>query len=178
MTPPLKCIQPSALFPHRWEVIFVAGWIEEKKTQHNQKDLNPPHSSFNNAILHTRQMQNVNLSRHFLFLWKRLTPIPGRQNKLETTVAAVVRGKRTETRRLYLWHHRCNLQGDFLIPSLQHSGSVEIKGKSIRDGVWEQQEECLICTGMRKYYLISKFAAATAALSRLAGLAARILVEC
>lgn len=58
-----------------------------------------------------------------------------RQNKLETTVAAVVRGKRTETRRLYLWHRRCNLQGDFLIPSLRRSGSVEIKGKSIRAGV-------------------------------------------
>lgn len=31
MTPPLKCIQLSALFPHRWEFIFVAGWIAKKK---------------------------------------------------------------------------------------------------------------------------------------------------
>lgn len=49
--------------------------------------------------------------------------------------AAVARGERTETRRLYLWHRRRNLQGDFLIPSLRRSGSVEIKGKSTRAGV-------------------------------------------
>lgn len=49
--------------------------------------------------------------------------------------AAVARGERTEMRRLYLWHRRRNLQGDFLIPSLRRSGSVEIKGKSTRAGV-------------------------------------------
>lgn len=58
-----------------------------------------------------------------------------RQYKLETMAAAVAQGERTETRRLYLWHRRRNLRGDFLIPSLCRSGSVEIKGKSTRAGV-------------------------------------------
>lgn len=58
--------------------------------------------------------------------------------------------ERTQAQRhLYLLHHYCNLQGDFLMPPLLCSGSVEIKGKSIRMGVQEQQKESLIRTRIR-----------------------------
>lgn len=115
--------------------VYFCHKLESRKKLHTHKDLNPPYSSFNNAIFHTRRMQNVFIATLPLFLMEVTKADPGRQNKLETRAAAVVRGKRTETRRLYLWHRQCNLQGDFLIPSLHRSGSVEIKGKSIREGV-------------------------------------------
>lgn len=67
----------------------------------------------------------------------------------ENTCDANVGRERRRRDVLYMLHHYCNLQCDFLIPALSCSGSVEIKGKSIRMGVSERQKESLIRTRIR-----------------------------
>lgn len=116
-------------FPHRWEFIFVAGWMAKKIPT---KNLIPriPHS-ITPFFTQGRRRTWIYCSTSAFYgngscQW--CLPIQARDNGGGS-------GERTETRRLYLWLRRGNLQGDFLIPSLRRSGSVEIKGKSIRAGV-------------------------------------------
>lgn len=75
MTPPLMCIQLSALFPTQVGVYFCRRLDSKRKTHTKNLILHIPHLITLVLIFHTRQMQNVNLSRHFLFLWKWLTLI-------------------------------------------------------------------------------------------------------